>query len=80
VAAHLKSIPNITVRRRCTECGHEQDVESAAAFEDEQGLRRGYFGSAYDFCDKCDGPLVTVQSTPAKNLRICEEKGPDEPG
>jgi ribosomal protein L44E len=39
----------VTLRVRCEDCGHEQDV---------RGVRAGgstYFGSGYDFCDVCDG-------------------------
>lgn len=51
----MKQIANITVRMRCEDCGHEQEVTSAAAFEEADGRVHGYFGSRYDHCDKCDG-------------------------
>lgn len=54
----MKSVPDITVRRRCTECGHEQDVESACSHENADGTTSRYFGSAHDFCNKCDGPMI----------------------
>ena len=39
----------VTVHMRCEDCGHEQTV---------RGTRHDgatYFGSGYDFCDRCDG-------------------------
>lgn len=40
---------------RCTECGHEYKLEPAAVVPHEDGTVSRYFGSAYDFCEKCDG-------------------------
>jgi hypothetical protein len=50
----------VTVTRKCTECGHEQKITSAASVPKEDGSRSYYFGSDFDFCDKCDGPMETT--------------------
>lgn len=57
----MTPVPDIVVRRRCTECGHEQDVESACSYRNPDGSISRYFGSAHDFCNKCDGPMVDVE-------------------
>jgi hypothetical protein len=40
---------NISVKMKCTECGHIQTVKGT------QSYGKNYFGSGYDFCDECDG-------------------------
>lgn len=51
----MKQIPNKTITLQCEDCGHVQEVRSAAAYEYEDGTQHFWFGSAYDFCDICDG-------------------------
>ena len=51
LAASVEELPDgkITIRVKCEDCGHEQDVH---------GTRydgHTYFGSGYDWCDRCDG-------------------------
>jgi hypothetical protein len=46
--------------RECLECGHKQEVTPAVVCQDDQGIHK-FFGSAYDFCDECDGPMKTSQ-------------------
>ena len=58
----MTDIPNVMVTLRCEACGHRQQVTSAAAMKDEEGKPHYWFGSRYDFCDRCgDGPLKPVQ-------------------
>jgi hypothetical protein len=39
----------VTVRVKCEDCGHEQEVRGISSGG------RCYFGSGYDFCDMCEG-------------------------
>lgn len=39
----------ISIQMQCTDCGHIQTVKG------NRFDGANYFGSAYDFCDKCDG-------------------------
>jgi hypothetical protein len=55
---------NITLRMRCRECKHEQGVTSALAWENSKGELFYYFGSRYDFCDKCDEPVEELKEVP----------------
>ena len=67
VPAPYKPTPmpeQVTVRRKCVDCGHEQDVASATSVLEAGGRRAYYFGSAYHHCDKCDGPMATVEEAP----------------
>jgi predicted RNA-binding Zn-ribbon protein involved in translation (DUF1610 family) len=47
---------DIAIKMKCEDCGHVQIVKG---FRIYNGSR--YFGSAYDFCDKCDGLPVLVE-------------------
>jgi predicted RNA-binding Zn-ribbon protein involved in translation (DUF1610 family) len=47
---------DIAIKMKCEDCGHVQIVKG---FRTYNGSR--YFGSAYDFCDKCDGLPVLVE-------------------
>lgn len=44
---------HLTIRRQCTLCGHVQSVASSTSHADAEGNAHYYFGSAYDFCDRC---------------------------
>lgn len=47
-----QELPNecsIEIEMQCTECGHKQLVKGTR----HDG--RNYFGSGYNWCDKCDG-------------------------
>lgn len=52
----LNPLPDgdVEVEMKCRECGHIQIVKGV------RGLGRVYFGSGYDFCDKCDGLPVQI--------------------
>ncbi len=39
------------------DCHHEQDVTSAGDWRANDGTEHHYFGSSYDHCNKCDGPM-----------------------
>ena len=56
----MTPIPKKTVRLKCEDCGHEQTVTSAVSYRDADGTEHHWFGSAYDFCDKCDGYPVPI--------------------
>lgn len=56
----MRTIPNVTLHLKCEDCGHEQDVTSAAAVQHEHGGKQYWFGSAYDFCDVCDGVVKPI--------------------
>lgn len=56
------TLPNITVTLKCQDCGYVQEVRSACAHEDSEGKPHYYFGSRYDFCDECDGPVEVEES------------------
>lgn len=45
----------ITLKMKCEDCGHVQTVKGNRW----DGVN--YFGSAYDFCDVCDGLPVAVE-------------------
>lgn len=45
-------------RLRCSVCGHVQEVLPATVVRDDAGDLHVYYGSAYDFCNKCDGHLI----------------------
>jgi hypothetical protein len=51
------------VVRKCVDCGNVQRVRSAASRWNDDGTAAYYFGSAYDFCNKCDGSMETVADT-----------------
>jgi hypothetical protein len=53
-----QTIPPVQRLRTCSKCGHRQLVTSAVAEVDAQGEKHYWFGSSYDFCDKCDGPMT----------------------
>ena len=55
-------IPNITITMRCLDCGHVQQATSCIAMKDEDGDSHYWFGSAFDFCDKCDGVVEEIPS------------------
>lgn len=74
--------PTATDIVRCRECGHEQAVTSATAVFND-GQWRFYFGSRYDHCDKCDGPMAvvrrsiegcTLSPTPEGNCPVCGDR------
>ena len=46
---------------KCERCGHEQTVVPASVWHDGKILR-GIFGSAADFCEKCDGPVEPLEN------------------
>lgn len=46
-------ILNIT----CPECGTTYNVEAARVWNNDHGGVTGIFGSAADFCEKCDAPI-----------------------
>lgn len=51
-----ESIPiDIAIKMKCRDCGHEQIVKGSRIYGNT------YFGSAYDFCNKCDGLPVFVE-------------------
>jgi hypothetical protein len=52
------------VTMRCTECEHEYLLEPAVVVPHEDGTVSRYFGSAYDFCEKCDGYPKEIQCPP----------------
>ena len=49
----MLSIPDVavTLKMQCQDCGHIQTIEGHR-FDGQY-----YFGSAYDWCDKCDSGL-----------------------
>jgi len=52
--------PNIIVTMKCDTCGHVQEVTSAAARKGAEGTTHYWFGSRYDFCDKCDSGMPVL--------------------
>jgi hypothetical protein len=46
---------DIAVKMKCEDCGHVQIVKGFKVYG------RNYFGSAYDFCDECEGLPVLVE-------------------
>ena len=44
------------LHRECSHCGHKDDIEAAVGMSDGQGNTTYIFGSAADFCTKCDKP------------------------
>ena len=55
-------------RLRCYECGHEQTVQSAASALVGTTLHF-WFGSAYDHCNKCDGPMEVLAVNVPEELK-----------
>jgi len=47
---------DVAIKMKCKDCGHVQIVKG---FRTHDGSR--YFGSAYDFCDKCDRVPLLVE-------------------
>ena len=47
---------DLAVKMKCEDCGHIQVVKGFKVFG------RTYFGSAYDFCDECEGLPVLVEN------------------
>jgi hypothetical protein len=48
---------DIAIKMKCEDCGHVQIVKGFRTYD---GSR--YFGSAYDFCDECEGLPVLIQN------------------
>ena len=55
-----KAVPVRHDRLQCIDCGHEQTIESATSALID-GHMHFWFGSAYDHCGKCDGPMKALE-------------------
>jgi len=61
----MKHIPGVIAHMKCRDCGHEQAVKSVGDWVDGDGKEHRYFGSAYNWCDECDGLPVLQRVEPA---------------
>jgi hypothetical protein len=50
----------------CKGCGHRQIVKPAVVLPELDGNARCIYGSDADFCRKCDGQDVRIESAPRK--------------
>ena len=50
----------------CKSCGHRQVVKPAVVLPELNGGSRCIYGSDADFCRKCDGQDVSIESAPRK--------------
>ena len=49
---------------RCRRCGHEQEGTPAAVRRDANGTVHTWCGSAFSYCNRCDGPVDVVGPPP----------------
>ncbi len=53
--SNLNERIDIAIKMKCEDCGHEQIVKGFRSYG------HTYFGSAYNWCDECDGLPVFVE-------------------
>jgi Pyruvate/2-oxoacid:ferredoxin oxidoreductase delta subunit len=54
--------PALKIRRRCVDCNYTQDVTPSTSVVDSEGKTRQTLDDTFDFCKRCDGEMMTVDS------------------
>lgn len=49
---------SVSIKMECEKCGHVQTVKGI-----ETEDKKYYFGSSYDFCDKCDWITIPIKDS-----------------